>query len=224
MTETINGDKIPMPEDGDPKCAVVVLLDNSGSMDGEPIAQLNAGLTTFWQALQDDPLAARRCEVAIITFGGSVRVTQDFVSASNVPQLAALAASGQTPMGAAIVRAVEMVSQRKEQYRASGVAQYRPWIFMLTDGQPTDDVSAVIPRVHQGDAAKSFLFFAVGCYGADMQMLKAIAPPSTPPAYLQGADFQAMFKWLSDSLGRVSSSTVGQQVALPANNWGTITT
>jgi uncharacterized protein YegL len=225
--DVIDADFVELPEDegGDPRCAVLLLLDTSASMSGDPIAELNAGLREFSKVMADDALAARRCEVAVVAFGGSVQVVQDFEVVANMGALPTLAASGDTPMGAGIARALDMITQKKEQYRQEGRAQYRPWVFMMTDGCPTDDVNAVIPRIHQGDAKKSFLFFAVGCFSADMARLKQIAPPSTPPVYLRGADFRGMFKWLSDSLSAVSSSTVGQHVALPAvTNWGQITT
>jgi len=227
MNDIIDAEFVELPEDegGEPRCAVVLLLDTSQSMDGEPIAQLNAGLEEFRAALQDDDLSARRCEVAIVTFGGSVSVAQHFTVVSELPRLAPLAAHGRTPMGAAIAAGIEMVETKKQQYRHDGRAQYRSWIFLVTDGQPTDDVTSVIPRVHQGDAKRSFLFFAVGCLGASMEILTAIAPPSTPPVHLHGVDFREMFRWLSDSLSRVSGSVVGEQLALPPiTNWGQITT
>ncbi|HEY3329275.1 MAG TPA: VWA domain-containing protein [Capsulimonadaceae bacterium] len=225
MNELIDGKMVELPEDtgGEPRCAVVILTDVSASMAGEPIAQLNAGLAEFQRALADDPLASRRCEVALVKFGGTVEIVQDFAVASTLPTLPTLRAGGNTPMGEAIVKAADMLATKKAAYRSEGRAQYRPWIFMITDGQPTDDYSQALTRVHQGDQSKSFLFYAVGCFGADMGTLGMIAPPSTPPLYLQGAKFRELFRWLSDSMGRVAASTPGGMTALPsAGNWGTI--
>ena len=66
----------------DPRCACVLLLDTSGSMNGAPIEALNAGLQAFQSDIQEDALAKRRVEIAIVTFGGVVQTVQDFVSAS----------------------------------------------------------------------------------------------------------------------------------------------
>jgi len=223
--EMIDGSLVALPEDdgGEARCAVVLALDCSYSMSGDPIAELNAGLTEFLSALQTDDLAARRCDVALVTFGGSVKIAQPFTLVSNLAAMPTLKAGGGTPMGEAICTAIDQITTRKAQYRQEGRAQYRPWIFLLTDGQPTDDVNQAQVKVQQGDANKSFQFFAVGCFSADMHTLKTIAPPSIPPVYLRGANFRDMFKWLSDSMGRVASSTPGQQVALPAaSGWAQI--
>lgn len=220
MVDKLDAGRIEMPEDdsAEPRCAVVLLLDTFYSMNGNPIAQLNDGLRQFVQELTADSLAARRCEVAIVTFGGQVDVLQEFTVASQLSEVSPLTASGDTLMGAAINRAVDLITAKKTEYRNTGREQYRPWIFMITDGQPTDDYSAAKTRVHQGYEKKSFLFYSVGCLNADMGQLTAIAPPSTPPLYLQGVKFKELFRWLSNSLRAVSGSKVGEHVAMPARN------
>ena len=133
----------------EPRCPCVLLLDTSSSMSGQPIKQLNAGLKQFQQELGSDPLAAKRVEVAIISFG-PVRVQQDFITAD---MFAAphLATEGGTPMGEAIMEALDLVKLRKQQYQANGVAYYRPWIFLITDGAPTDEWTAAAKAVHAAE-------------------------------------------------------------------------
>jgi uncharacterized protein YegL len=195
----------------EPRCPCVLLLDNSGSMAGEPIGQLNAGLKQFQQELASDPLAAKRVEVAIISFG-PVRVQQDFVTADQftAPQLAT---EGGTPMGEAILEALELIKLRKQQYQANGVAYYRPWIFMITDGAPTDEWTGAAKAVQAAETSKAIAFFPVGVDGADFNILRQISPRT--PIKLRGLAFRELFQWLSNSLSGVSKSKVGDALRLP---------
>ena len=81
----------------EPRCPCLLLLDVSGSMSGEPITELNAGLKSFSDELVADELASKRVEVACITFG-PVNVATEFETAS-VFQPPWLRALGDTPMG-----------------------------------------------------------------------------------------------------------------------------
>ena len=96
-------DLVANPE---PRCPCLLLLDTSGSMNGRPIDELNAGLRVFKEELSSDSMAMQRVEVAVMTFG-PVRVLSDFETA-DLFQPPILAPTGDTPMGAAIVRRLDM--------------------------------------------------------------------------------------------------------------------
>lgn len=210
-------------ENPEPRCPCVLILDVSGSMQGQPISQLNAGLQLYKDELAADSLAAKRVEVAIVTFGGSVQTACDFTTADQFKP-PTLHASGDTPMGAAIARGLEMVTERKRVYRENGIMFYRPWVFMITDGGPTDAWKSAAEQVKQGEAAKSFAFFAVGVGEANFEILRQIA--AREPLKLDGLHFRELFQWLSNSQQSVSRSQPGDEVALqnPASpgGWATI--
>jgi len=196
----------------EPRCACVLLLDASGSMSGKPIAQLNAGLKQFQKELAGDALAAKRVEIAIITFG-PVKVLQDFVSAEAF-QASQLVVEGGTPMGEAILEALELVRLRKQQYQANGVAYYRPWVFLVTDGAPTDDWRPAAKAIKDAERSKAVAFFPVGVEGADMEVLRQLSMRA--PLKLKDLMFRELFQWLSNSLSGVSRSQVGERLQLPA--------
>jgi uncharacterized protein YegL len=197
-------------ENPENRCAVLLLLDNSGSMQGRPIAELNAGLQVFRDELFADSLAAKRVEVAIVTFG-PVTTEADFTGIQYF-QSPTLSASGDTPMGSAIEHGLELLQQRKERYKANGISYYRPWIFLITDGGPTDSVTKATSLIKEGEQKKSFMFYAVGVEGANMDNLKHISVRD--PVKLEGLRFRDLFKWLSASLSSMSRSQPGQEIEL----------
>lgn len=197
-------------ENPEPRCPCVLLLDVSMSMRGQPIQELNQGLITFKDELVADSLSSKRVEVATVTFG-PVQIVHDFVAAS-VYQPPVLTPQGDTPIGAAITQGIELVRQRKESYRANGIAFYRPWVFLITDGAPTDDWQQAAAMVREGETSKAFAFFAVGVEGANVDVLSKIS--TRAPLTLSGLRFRDLFVWLSNSMKSVSRSTPGTEVPL----------
>jgi uncharacterized protein YegL len=75
----------------------VRLRPRAGSMQGALIDQLNMGLRSFKDELVSDSLAAKRVEVAVLTFGDQVRLVSDFTDAATF-EPPVLTAGGLTPM------------------------------------------------------------------------------------------------------------------------------
>lgn len=209
-------------ENPEPRCPCVLLLDRSGSMAGAAIEALNEGIHHFRRSILADPMAAKRVELAIVSFG-PVDLVCDFTAVGDYTP-PPLEADGDTPMGEAICLAVALVNNRKRFYRKNGVGFYRPWIFLITDGVPTDDYSEAIELVHGGEAQRQFMFFAVGVEDADFVPLKEISKRT--PLKLNGIDFNGLFNWLSNSLSAVSRSQPNDEIPLvnptAPDGWATV--
>ncbi len=224
MSDNVKLDEaVEFAENPEPRCPCVLALDTSGSMRGAPIEALNKGLTAFRDDLQRDSLAARRVEVAVVTFDSEVKVIQDFVTVDQF-QPPTLTAQGLTFMGSAIHKALDLIQARKATYRANGVAYYRPWVFMITDGEPQGEPDTVVQqasaRVKSDEAAKRVAFFAVGVENANIAKLAEIVVRT--PVKLIGLNFTEMFVWLSRSMEAVAQSKTDEQVALPPPGWGAV--
>jgi len=225
MTETcLLEEAVEFAENQEPRCPCILLLDTSGSMQGAAITALNEGLRAFQQDLANDSLASLRVEVAIVTFDSSVTVVQDWVTADHL-QPPRLPARGATHMRAAIHKALDMLGDRKAIYRANGVAYYRPWVFLITDGEPQGESAEVVQqaalRIREEETSRRIAFFAVGVERANLARLAEIVT-MRPPVKLKGLNFTDLFLWLSASMQRVSHSRPEEQVALPPPGWATV--
>jgi len=210
---------VTFAENPEPRCPCLLLLDTSGSMAGKPITELNAGLRSFYEELQGDSLAVKRVEVALLSFG-PVRVISEFNTADFFLD-PTLEAEGDTPLGEAILAGIDLIRKRKDEYRANGISFYRPWIFLITDGSPTDEWQRAAAMVREGESAKSFAFFAVGVQNADMSVLSQISVRQ--PLKLQGLKFREFFQWLSNSMKSASRSNPGDRILLsPPSGWSEI--
>lgn len=210
-----------------PHVATVLLLDTSRSMAGDRIAALNAGLQQFLEETSQDDLASKRVDLAIVTFGGEARVARPFGPVASHEAIT-LVPSGGTPMGEAVRLGLRLIEDRKSQYRTEGTDYYRPWLFLITDGEPTDmnmgdgTWGDVTKSLHRAIAENKLAFFAVGVEGANMNILQELCGPGRTPLRLKGLAFRELFVWLSRSQRRVSSSRTGEATTLPPVDWGEV--
>lgn len=210
---------VAFADNPEPRCPVVLLLDTSASMTGPKIDELNNGLGMFKKDLLNDSLAKKRVEISMITFG-PVNVVSNFANVEFfMPRT--LTASGNTPMGEAIETGVNMLRERKIAYKHNGISYYRPWLYLVTDGSPTDNCERATKLIREGEQKRDFLFLAVGVKDADMETLNAISEREA--LKLRNLEFQEMFQWLSSSLRSVSASVVGDKIPLASpRGWAEI--
>lgn len=196
---------------------VCLCLDTSGSMGGQPIDELNEGVRLFYDAIREDETALYSAEVNIVTFGGNAQCITDFASLELQPNAPTLSANGMTPMGEAVNMGLDLLEQRKEEYKDRGVDYYQPWLVLMTDGAPNGDsreLSRAINRTVDLVNQKKLTVFPIGI-GADADMgVLAQFSPKRPPLKLQGLKFQEFFAWLSKSVSKTSQSTPGESVKL----------
>ena len=198
---------------GEPHMACVLLLETSSSMIGAPIASLNKAINDFKEQTSMDDLAQKRVDIAIIEFNDTARVVQDFTPLSQM-QPVTLSATGCTAMGAGINLAIDKVKERNRFYSDMGTPCFKPWIFMITDGAPTDDISAARQRILDEEskgAHGKLKFWAVGVPGYNKDVLTSLTKRCIA---LNEANFKGIFDWLSESMVIISVSRVGENPAL----------
>ena len=198
---------------GEAHMACVLLLDTSGSMVGDPINSLNKAINDFKEQTSMDELAQKRVDIAIIEFNDTARVVQEFTPLSMM-QPVTLSATGCTAMGAGIELAIGKVKERNRFYASMGTPCYKPWIFMITDGAPTDDISnarqRIIDEESKGTHGK-LKFWAVGVPGYSKDTLTSLTKRCIA---LDEANFKGIFDWLSESMVTISVSRVDENPQL----------
>jgi uncharacterized protein YegL len=209
--------KIAAP--GEPHLACVLLLDTSSSMAGPPIDSLNKALQDFKNKVSMDEMAQKRVDIAIVEFNSVTNVVQEFTPISQMNPVT-LKADGLTAMGAGINKAIDMVKERNRFYNSLGTPVYKPWIFMITDGAPTDDIENAVRRLQEEESKGKhgkLKFFALGVAGYNKPTLFRLTKRVME---LSGTDFTGIFNWMSESMVAISVSRVEEDVplgALPGN-------
>lgn len=232
-----NLESIQFAENAEPRCPVVLLLDTSGSMYGEKIDELNAGVGQLATDLKGHTLASQRVELAIVVFGEKVEAldvrsggggvpwdaNQAFVTADEF-QPPRLEAAGTTPLGEAMIRSLALLRERKDIYKRNSIDYFRPWIFLLTDGQPDGGWEPAADQARAEEDRKGVLIFPIAV-GDDADAVTLGRFSTRAPMRLNpNQSFVEMFRWVSASLSAVAQSQPGDQLALPAAGWGTIVT
>ena len=200
---------------------ICIALDVSGSMDGKKIDELNRGVNIFLESILEDEITRYSADIAILTFGGTVEKVLDFGDVEDI-KLPTFMAGGGTPMGEAALEALDMLEDRKKQYKKNAVTYWQPWLVLMTDGAATDPDKVEIAAKKTCDLIKN----------QKLNLFSIIIEPGTPDelakfcgnlAPLDGVKFKEFFVWLSQSVSVVSESSPGTGFKLPdPKSWTSI--
>ena len=155
-------------------------------------------------------------DVALISFGPDVVLHQNFVPVSDM-NTPSLDADGLTPMGGALNMALDIITQQKRRYTELGTPYYRPWVFCITDGEPTDEYGNAAQRLKEMEKDHKVLGYCVGVEDFNRDIMASIYD-SQRIFELTNLNFPALFKFLSISLASVRNSdhTAGNSVTVDA--------
>lgn len=193
---------------GEKHVACVLLVDVSNSMQGRSMDELNESLVEFGKALREDAKAYGCTDVCVISFDSQVRTVFPFSSAMEYTA-PVLSASGMTAMNEAIITALDAIDQRKQEYRTIGVDYWRPWLFLMTDGVPTDTGYEADAKRRLQDALtrKKVNFFPMGIGSANTNKLKEYTLNGSGIVLKASAsNFKEAFVWVSSSMSAISNS------------------
>ncbi len=193
---------------GNRRLPVYLLLDTSGSMAGSPIESVRRGLEQFKRDLEDDTYAKETVHIGVITFGGEA----EFVTKGLIPfddfEIPALPADGRTPLGQAFYLLMESLDKDvKSAVQGGEKSDWKPLIFILTDGEPNDEWIEPRQQILNRQQKKIINMITVGC-GPDVneQNLKAIAIGPTFWIDKDEESFLKFFEWVTQSVVAASKA------------------
>lgn len=196
----------------------VIVVDGSSSMMGESIEQLNEGLRTLETDLKSDTIASTRVQLLIIRAGDNddATVLTDWTDAIQFTA-PVVEANGTTPLGKAMDLALTKIEEQKSRYDDNGIPSTRPWIYLISDGEPNDrgwEKHAEICCLAEDQ--KKVSVFPIGTEDADLDKLSQFSRKGAKQ--LKGLQFKELFLWLSRSVSAASKATPGQAVQVPATD------
>lgn len=181
---------------------VYLLLDTSGSMQGEPIEQVKNGVQMLVASLRQDPYALETAWLSVITFNSGAQVAVPLTELTSF-QPPEIQASGSTDLGAALELVANSVKKDLVKTTQTTKGDWRPMVFLMTDGGPTDDWKRGLDRFKQEKWG-----VIVGCCvdNGDETVIKQVTESVVKLNTADTASMKAFFKWISASVSQGSKS------------------
>lgn len=176
---------------------VYLLLDTSGSMYGEPIEAVKNGVQVLVSTLRSDPYALETAYLSIITFNSSAQQVTPLTELSAFQQ-PTIDAGGCTALGEALALLANKVDSEVVKTTAEVKGDWKPLVFLMTDGEPTDDLNKGL-----AEFKKQKFGMVVACaagQAANTNTLKKITECVVQLDTADSATIKSFFKWVSASV------------------------
>jgi uncharacterized protein YegL len=186
------------------KLPVYLLLDTSGSMNGEPIEAVKNGVQVMISSLRQNPQAIETAFLSVITFNSSANQLIPLTDLASF-QMQDIKASGTTALGEALSLVARCIDNEVQQTTTEKKGDWKPLVFIMTDGTPTDNWQSGLAEFKKRKVA-----FTVACaagINADTNILKQITDNVISLDTTDGNSIGKFFAWVTASIG-VSSTRV----------------
>ena len=155
--------------------AVLLLVDTSASMAGEKICAVEHAINGFIDEFKGS-YEAECTDICIVSFSDETKIVQPFTCASNLAEIA-LEASGLTSLWEALSLSIDLLNNQRRLYQQLAITYYKPRIFLITDGTPTDIGDIVIPKLKSDVANNRYGLCVLGLPGYDENLFTFLEVP-----------------------------------------------
>lgn len=186
---------------------IYLLIDTSESMIGPAVDSVQAGLRTMVDALRKNPYALEIGAIGIVTFD---RTATQLVPLTEVCtlQMPDLDVAPGTSLGAGLRLLDGCMTKELTTSTPDRKGDYKPLVFILTDGQPTDEWKAAAGQFRRNH--KSAMVYAIGCGDdVDFSVLRELTENTFSLAEMTPDAFAKLFVCISTSV-QAASTRVGE--------------
>lgn len=187
---------------------VYLLLDTSGSMNGEPIEAVKNGVQVLVSTLRQDPYALETAYLSVITFDSSAKQLVPLTELGSFQQ-PLIQATGTTALGEALTLLAQRIEAEVSKTTPEQKGDWKPLVFVMTDGAPTDDWQKGV-----NDLKKTKTGLIVACAAGpsvDTKILKQITEIVVQLDTADSTTIKAFFKWVSASVSSGSQKVENGQ-------------
>jgi uncharacterized protein YegL len=166
-------------------------------MSGEPIEAVKNGVQLLVSTLRQDPYALETAHLSVITFDSGARQTVPLTELSSF-QTPDLIASGTTALGDALRLLADRIDAEVAKSTPDAKGDWKPLIFLMTDGMPTDDWKSGLDRLRQ--VRTGVMVACAAGSSIETSILKQITEVVVKLDTADSGTIKAFFKWVSASV------------------------
>lgn len=218
ITETPRFASLPPVAADQDHMSVLVAVDTSGSVSGEAIRNINANLNNFKGIICEDPIAAKRVDVCVISFDDEVRVIQDWCPIKEMHSFE-LSCGGCTDLNDAVLTGIQKIRERSREYVEKGIVERKPYLIVMTDGfdTVTGNVDAAADLVYERVTGGKMKLWFLGFGEYDKATASKLCRAHGDWCFeVKNGDFNFndFFDFAANSVKAVSTSAPGEEVTV----------
>lgn len=182
---------------------VYFVLDVSESMVGSPLRQLESGMEQIVRSLRTDPHALETVYLSVIAFAGKADVIAPLIDVVSFYPPRLPLGSG-TALGHALNCLMDCIDRDVVKTTKERRGDWKPVVFLLTDGKPTDDTASAISRWQSNYSEKAQLVAITLGDQADTSLLGKLTEHVLQFDGSDNKQFKEFIDWVSNSVTATS--------------------
>ena len=184
---------------------IYFLIDVSESMVGEPIQQVEKGMRHIVQELRMDPYALETAFVSIIAFAGKAKTLSPLTELYKFyPPVFPI--GGGTSLGTAIDYLMDDINKNVVKTTLEQKGDWKPIIFLFTDGTPTDDPSSAFAKWNSKFRNRANIIAISIGDNVNTQLLGQISDNVLRLSQTDEMSFKVFFDWVTDTIKTTTTS------------------